>query len=250
MFLVPYTKKDQNFRKSSFYAHRAQGEYSNISGQFIFAPLESSLLRGEITIFSYTTGSLIVQFLIWLFHNLRYLFSATHSLGAYIEIYGHNSIFGLPLILIYTMSGGRTVEKLIKHDFQFVQRFQPHIIILEIGTNDLSMARPETVGSKIDDLVALLLTVPTVKVIGVCLVTFRASSPEFNEKVTLLNQYLKVVFEDVFNVFCWTHKGFTQPTISPLLKDGVHFTRRAEYTLYCSYRGAILKAIQILSTLS
>ena len=141
--------------------------------------------------------------------------------------------------------GGRTVEKLIKHDFQFVQRFQPHII-LEIGTNDLSMARPETVGSKIDDLVALLLTVPTVKVIGVCLVTFRASSPEFNEKVTLLNQYLKVVFDDVFNVFCWTHKGFTQPTISPFLKDGVHFTRRAEYTLYHSYRGAILKAIQIL----
>ena len=110
--------------------------------------------------------------------------------------------------------GGRTVQKLIKHDFQFIQRFQPHIIILEIGTNDLSKARPETVGSKIDDLVALLLTVPTVKVFGVCLVTFRASSPEFNEKVTLLNQYLKVVFEDVFNVFCWTHKGFTQPTIS------------------------------------
>ena len=26
--------------------------------------------------------------------------------------------------------GGRTVEKLIKHDFQFVQRFQPLIIIL------------------------------------------------------------------------------------------------------------------------
>ena len=145
---------------------------------------------------------------------------------------------------------GRTVEKLIKHDFQFVQRFQPHIIILEISTNDLSIARPETVGSKIDDLVALLLTVPTVKVIGVCLVTFQASSPEFNEKVTLLNQYLKVVFDDVFKVFCWMHKGFTQPTILPFLKDGVHFTRRAEYTLYRSYRGAILKAIQILSTLS
>ena len=89
------------------------------------------------------------------------------------------------------------------------------------------MARPETVGSTIDHLVALLLTVTTVKVIGVCLVTFRASCPDFKAKITFRNQYRKVVREDVPNVFCWTHKGFTQPAISPFLKDGVHFTRLA-----------------------
>ena len=143
--------------------------------------------------------------------------------------------------------GGRTVDKLVKIDFNRVTQFQPNIVILEVGTNDLTLEKPETVGSRIDDLVRMLLGVPSVRVVGVCLVTNRASSPKFNEKVAILNQYLTVVLEDKHNVFCWRHKGFTQPTISPFLADGVHYTRRAQYTLYRSYRGAILKAIQFLS---
>ncbi|CAB4028241.1 Hypothetical predicted protein [Paramuricea clavata] len=121
------------------------------------------------------------------------------------------------------------------------------VLFSEVGTNDLTLEKPETVGSRIDDLVRMLLGVPSVRVVGVCLVTNRASSPKFNEKVAILNQYLTVVLEDKHNVFCWRHKGFTQPTISPFLPDGVHYTRRAQYTLYRSYRGAILKAIQFLS---
>ena len=53
--------------------------------------------------------------------------------------------------------GGRTVDKLVKYDFGYVQKFQPNIVILEVGTNDLPLTKPETVGSKIDDLVHLLL---------------------------------------------------------------------------------------------
>ena len=104
----------------------------------------------------------------------RYFFLVTHLLNTYIKIYGHNWIFKLPCMNFnlhhvstkQNVVGARTVEKLIEHDFRFVQRFQPRIIIFEIGTNDLSMARPKAVGSKIDDLVALLQTVPMVKVIG------------------------------------------------------------------------------------
>jgi hypothetical protein len=108
--------------------------------------------------------------------------------------------------------------------------------------------KPETVGSKIDDLVHLLLGVTSIRVmvIGVCLVSDRASSPEFNAKVRILNQYLTVIFNGMHNVFCWSHKGFSRPSISPFLPDGEHFTRRAQYRLYRSYRGAILKAIQLL----
>ena len=119
--------------------------------------------------------------------------------------------------------GGRTVDKLIAFDLDF-----------------------EVVGSKIDDFVHLLLQLPYVQIVGVCLITHRTASPEFNRQAFILNQYLEVVLDGVPNVFCWSHKGFLQRVKSPFLPDGVHFNRRAQYTLYRSYRGAILKALASL----
>ena len=142
--------------------------------------------------------------------------------------------------------GGRTVDKLIAFDLDKVRSFRPAIVILEVGTNDLSHSKPEVVGSKIDDLVHLLLQLPYVQIVGVCLITHRAASPEFNRQAFILNQYLEVVLDGVPNVFCWSHKGFLQRVKSPFLPDGVHFNRRAQYTLYRSYRGAILKALASL----
>jgi hypothetical protein len=141
--------------------------------------------------------------------------------------------------------GGRT-DKLIAFDLDKVRSFRPAIVILEVGTNDLGHSKPEVVGSKIDDLVHLLLQLPYVQIVGVCLITHRAASPEFNRQAFILNQYLEVVLDGVPNVFCWSHKGFLQRVKSPFLPDGVHFNRRAQYTLYRSYRGAILKALASL----
>ena len=53
-------------------------------------------------------------------------------------------------------TGGRTVEKVVKYDLQSVHKYKPDIVILELGTNDLSTHAPEVVGSKIDDLVHAL----------------------------------------------------------------------------------------------
>jgi hypothetical protein len=89
--------------------------------------------------------------------------------------------------------GGRTVDKLIVFDLDKVRSFQPAIVILEIGTNDLSHGKPEVVGSKIDDLVHLLLQLPYVQIVEVCLITHRAASPEFNRQAFILNQYLEVI---------------------------------------------------------
>ena len=75
--------------------------------------------------------------------------------------------FNLPDVSIKLHGiGGRTVDKLVKYDFGYVQKFQPNIVILEVGTNDLLLMKPETVGSKIDDLVHLLLGVTSIRVIG------------------------------------------------------------------------------------
>jgi lysophospholipase L1-like esterase len=135
---------------------------------------------------------------------------------------------------------------LIAFDLDKVCSFRPAIVILEIGTNDLSHGKPDVVGSKIDDLVHLLLQLPYVQIVVVCLITHLAASPEFNRQAFILNQYLEVVLDGVPNVFCWSHKGFLQCVKCPFLPDGVHFNRRAQYTLYQSYRGAIRKALASL----
>ena len=46
--------------------------------------------------------------------------------------------------------GGRTVPKLRTYDMHVVRRLKPDVVILEIGTNDLSSTSPEVVGSQIE----------------------------------------------------------------------------------------------------
>ena len=51
--------------------------------------------------------------------------------------------------------GGRTVQTLHANDLHVVRDLAPDIVILEIGTNDLSKLPPEKFGSAIEDLVRL-----------------------------------------------------------------------------------------------
>ena len=104
--------------------------------------------------------------------------------------------------------GGRTVHKLSKFDLHFVRCLQPQIVILEIGSNDLSPpdARPKVVGSKIETLVQHLHAECQLETIVVCQTINRAAGlrdpPSFNDRVALLNQYLSVVLETLpFAVF-------------------------------------------------
>ena len=146
--------------------------------------------------------------------------------------------------------GGRTVSKLRQHDLSVVSSFAPDIVILEIGTNDLAVDRPEVVGSEIEELVRFLREDMSIRVVGVCEVIPRGvCSPRaenFNESVSVLNQYLRVVLPTLSNVFCWRHIGFHCPSLSPYLADGVHVNSFGQYQLYRSYRGAMLKALGML----
>ena len=40
-------------------------------------------------------------------------------------------------------TGGRTVKKVRQHDMRLIEKFDPDILILELGTNDLSNLSPE-----------------------------------------------------------------------------------------------------------
>ena len=144
--------------------------------------------------------------------------------------------------------GGRTVRKLIKYDRCIVSSLSPHAVILEIGTNDLSDLQPEVVSSEIEELVRLLLGSYSVRVVGVCEVLPRVRASFFNAAALILNQYLRVVLDPIPNVFCWQHRGFSEPYRDPYLSDGVHMNSSGQYLLYRSYRGAILDALRLLAS--
>ena len=144
-------------------------------------------------------------------------------------------------------TGGRTVAKINHFDLKTVARFSPDVVILEVGTNDLSDKPPETVGSEIDDLAVKLINEFSVRVVGICNVIPRADQ-NFSEKAELLNRYLSVVVDNP-RVFTWRHKGLNSPKHSVLSVDGVHLNPYGQYLLYRSYRGAVLKALKILNQL-
>jgi hypothetical protein len=122
--------------------------------------------------------------------------------------------------------GGRTVPKLRKMDMGVITRISPDIVILDIGTNDLALAPPEVVGSDIEELVRSLVAEYCVRAVVLCQVTPRATnkSSNFNERAKLLNQYTRVVIEPIEQAICWTHRGFSNPSVTPFLSDGVHLT--------------------------
>lgn len=147
--------------------------------------------------------------------------------------------------------GGRTVPKLRMFDLHVVKRLSPDIIILEIGTNDLTRVGPEVVGSEIDDFVRFLLDNLAVRVVGICHVIPRVfscatSTISFLTRATALNQYTTAVLGDLPNVFCWLHSAFSSTSKDFYLDDGVHLNSVGQYQLYRSYRGAILRAIRML----
>lgn len=129
--------------------------------------------------------------------------------------------------------GGRTVDKLRRFDLDRIRSFAPDIVILELGTNDLSALAPEIVGSAIDDLVHLLQDSFSVRAIGWCCVIPRGIS-------------YPVVFDPVPRVFCWRHSVFNHPAKDLYLANGVHLNFAGQYYLYRSYRGAILRALSLL----
>ena len=143
--------------------------------------------------------------------------------------------------------GDRTIKTLCRYHLGSVSTLKPDVIILENGTNDLVANRSRVVGSEIDDLVQLLLQSYSVQVIGVCELIPCVRAPFFNAAAPILNQYLHDVPELCPNVFSWHNSGFSNPTVSPYLQDGVHLHHRGQYSLYQSYWGAILKALRSLS---
>ena len=162
----------------------------------------------------------------------------------------HFGLIGSAEVFLHGV-GGRTVPKLKELDLHVVRRIQPRIIILEIGTNDLSHTAPEKVGSDIEELCVFLRSFQSVAVVGVCHVIPRGLSAarphEFHDRAKLLQTYLEVVIEPLQGAFCWRHRVFSSPDKDLYRRDGVHLNVQGQYLLYRSYRGAILHSLSFLS---
>ena len=117
----------------------------------------------------------------------------------------------------------------------------------QVGSDDLVNTRPEVVGSPIEDMVRHLLSHYAVRIVVLCQVASRITQPRstFNAKAMVLNQYTRVVLEPVEQAICWTHKGFSNPSATRFLPDGVHFNARGQYALYRSYRGALIYVLKV-----
>ena len=116
------------------------------------------------------------------------------------------------------------------NDLHVVRDLAPDIVILEIGTDDLSKLQPEKVGSAIEHLVRLFQSDFSVCAIGVCYVIPRGivfpHAMSFLFKATVLNQYVSVVLADLPNVFCWRHNN---PHKDFYLADGVHLNPSGQF---------------------
>ena len=146
--------------------------------------------------------------------------------------------------------GGRTVSKTLHLDLNVIETFRPEIIIMQLGSNDLTDSDPLHVGSAIDDFVRLLHDTYGVKVVCVCQTIMRQGAVVFNRKAKLLTKYLRVVLEPIPYAIFWGHRGFWRPTQNFYARDGVHLNSFGQEKYHRSLRGAILRSLSLFSTIS
>ena len=146
--------------------------------------------------------------------------------------------------------GGRTVSKTLHLDLNVIESFRPEIVIMQLGSNDLTDSDPLHVGSAIEDFVRLLHDTYGVKVVCVCQTIMRQGAVVFNRKAKLLTKYLRVVLEPIPYAIFWGHRGFWRPTQNFYARDGVHLNSPGQVKYHRSLRGAILRSLSLFSTIS
>ena len=143
--------------------------------------------------------------------------------------------------------GGCTVTKTVQHDLHVIKSFKPDIIIIQLGSNDLTSKTALHVGSSIDYFVRLLHYLYYVKVIYVCQTIMRQGQSAFIHKAKLLTKYLQVVLEPVPYAHLRGHRSFWRPSHNIYVRDGVHLNCGGQGKFYRSLRGAILGALSLIT---
>ena len=145
----------------------------------------------------------------------------------------------------YSGKPGATVESLKECQLSVAEDFEPHLVILDIGTNDLALPlfNPEKLASAIAELAHTLLTVYNVRHIVVLQILhrFRSLRPNrrrinienFNNDVDTCNQLLSEKLSRFSTCQLWWHKGlWGENQRSMIDADGVHLSKPRGHRKY------------------
>ena len=171
---------------------------------------------------------------------------AKFTMEANLPCIAHNFHCAEPAVIQFYGIGGRTVTKLRQLDLSLVAQFNPAIIILEIGSNDLCdpSLNANDLATNIFYLVQTLHFSYKVHHILVSQVLPRRSPPRmipsYNTRVTqlmrLLNHFLRVTpFATL-----WFHPKILRTQSRVFLRDGVHLNFLGNHFPYHSYQKALL----------
>lgn len=142
------------------------------------------------------------------------------------------------VMIQYSGQSGATVDSLRARQLSDVKDFEPELVILDIGTNDLSLptCNAEMLTSAIEKLIDTLLTDYNVQQVVVIQILHRFQSPrpsrrhinieKFNSEVDICNQLLSEKLSQKHNCQFWWHKGFWGINQSSTIdSDGVHLSK-------------------------
>lgn len=137
-----------------------------------------------------------------------------------------------------------------------IQSFQPDIVFLQIGSNDIGDGNNSVsnVLVAIELLIELLLSFK-VKIVFFGLVPYRTrvlprrglTLHQYNARVYSLNyRFYNIVCKFTSNVVHWIHRGIQFPNVNILNTDGVHLNKEGNKRLFMSIRGALLYANSLI----
>ena len=161
------------------------------------------------------------------------------------------SVHILIIIFFYTrtptlngvVKGVKTLQKLFAMISTVVESFAPHIVILQLGTNDLSHLDSLVTASAMEDLVGILYNEHSVQQISVCQTLNRKNDAAFNARVKALTKYLKVLLTPIPWCFLGGHRSFWNISQRYFTRDAVHLNKLGHYKYDQSLRGGLLKSL-------
>ena len=149
----------------------------------------------------------------------------------------------------YSSLRGGNVEKLQTYRLEDVEDFEPDIVLLQIGSNDLCdmNSTPESVAKSIIDLADKFVSSYNVKFVAVMQifhrlkptrpVRYRIDPAWYNPRVDTANRTLSDLADP--NHSClWRHKGFWEPSTQEKVfdTDGTHLTFSGNVRFFQSLR--------------
>ena len=162
--------------------------------------------------------------------------------------------FGLDserFVIHYEGYGGADIGRIHAQLYRVVNQFQPDLVILQVGSNDISNANkdPAILADKLTDLANRLHFQFHVRKVVISELFFRNKwrGGNFNDVTKEINNCLRAkipAHSKSAGISFWRHFGFRDPLVRRSLQniDMVHFNDAGNLKYYKSLKRAILKS--------